>query len=739
MRGEIARCLLLAVAAAWLLHPYFTTRQIGAGDALWYANILGDYVTQARAGVFPIFAGQTDFAFNGSVYPLRAAPLYQHVAALLDFLTAHQLGFFALQHLFVVVAGFAGIFSTYLCLVALAPTRRWEAAGLATLYLSCPGVLATLFTQDLYMTWLTVPFLPVAIFAGVRSFRRDDWLGSALLAGSLAALWWAHAPIAFWITAAAFFLQLVRLLAFDRNRYAWLRAIGCAALFGVLAQYPFVSIKALQTSGLPATLDGLDHVEALPDNIAAAFPADLQPLSPAAAQLSDIQLGYGLWVILLVALLALAVVRLRETVFPLLVVAGVIFLLFPFPGNRWVYLHLPVYIQRLTYYWPMQRLYLLLAAIVAAVGIISLDLLSLRSRKLARSGRTVLALACVWALWESRQFARAGVERTLPADVSARHMLPENRLLMNHQYGLFATLPPYFSNGTMSAEFETRLLDANTREPLPDPAAPSLATVPAGTAANTAPNIHSPVSPARSAAPATALGAAPSAADEAAWHPLVGHIDENPGIIKMDTEFVLQPGRRYELSIVPHRKNATGILQIAGPTFFREYILPASGQPRAFGAGDTNSHSLPLWTTSRTPEQVEVRFIPTSADEHPADFADFGFFAVREVYSDRAPVQLLGLMPFRAVTRASVPTILETPRMYQPGYIAEVDGHPVTPEPTSTGLTAIPLSAGPHEVMLRFVGPLLLRFSYALSLTSWILFLTAVPVLYITRLRPQRR
>jgi hypothetical protein len=91
--------------------------------------MLADFVTQLRAGVFPVFIGQTDYAFNGAVYPLRVAPFYQHLAGVLDLLTGRQLGIFALQHLCVLVVGYAGIFSSYLALNALAPGQRWSAAG----------------------------------------------------------------------------------------------------------------------------------------------------------------------------------------------------------------------------------------------------------------------------------------------------------------------------------------------------------------------------------------------------------------------------------------------------------------------------------------------------------------------------------------------------------------------------------------------------------------------------------
>src|ERR1700690_350402 len=149
---------VLALAAAWLLHPFATGRMYGTGDAVWYAHMLADYVPQLRAGIFPIFVGQTEFAFNGAVYPLRVAPMYQHLAGLLDLLTGRTLGFFALQHLTVIFCGVAGIYACYLTLVRISPERRWSAVGFAVLYLSCPGLLATVYTQDLYMTWMTVPW-----------------------------------------------------------------------------------------------------------------------------------------------------------------------------------------------------------------------------------------------------------------------------------------------------------------------------------------------------------------------------------------------------------------------------------------------------------------------------------------------------------------------------------------------------------------------------------------------------
>ena len=255
-RNEAARIGLLAAVAAWLLHPFATSRMYGAGDALWYANMLADYVLQLRHGIFPIFAGQTEYAFNGAVYPLRVAPLYQHLAGALDLLTGQSLGFITLQHLTVILCGVTGIYASYFTLSRIAPERRWSAAGFAILYLSCPGILGTIYTQDLYMTWMTVPLAPLAVYGIVRTFRKDDLASQVWLAAPLAALWWAHAPIALWFTALAAVSQIVRLFHVRDRLAPFKRAALGAVLFILLAQYPFVSVSQIQPPGAKTAVVG---------------------------------------------------------------------------------------------------------------------------------------------------------------------------------------------------------------------------------------------------------------------------------------------------------------------------------------------------------------------------------------------------------------------------------------------------------------------------------------------------
>ena len=678
-RAEAARLVLLAAVATWLLHPFATTLQIGAGDALWYANMLGDFVTQLRAGVFPIFVGQTDYAFNGAVYPLRVAPFYQHLAGVLDLLTGRQLGIFALQHLCVLVVGYAGIFSSYFALNSLASGQRWSAAGLAILYLNCPGLLGTIYTQDLYMTWMTIPFVPWVVYGLARPFSEDSLKTQIILGAALAALWWAHAPIALWLTLIAAATQGVRLVALHRTGAHLGRAFWGGVTLVLLAHYPFVSLASLQTGAAPAT-DVLPRAHLIAEHIRDVFPGVFLPLSTHARALSDLQLGYALGLVLAVAMgLALKTRRV-----PLLALtaagAGLLLLILPVPGNAWVWDHLPETLKRLTYYWPMQRFYLIIAALAAGAGITALAASADLKINAAPRLRVLLVIACGWSLWESRQYVAAGGERTASAEVTARNLRAENRPAMNHAYGLFPALPAYFSHGVMDPRAEVRVLDHATLAVLP---------------------------------------ATPSST-EPALTPLRGTVDANPGVVLLSPSLTLQPGRRYALEFVFAPKSYVGILQLSGRTFFREYALPQSGEALAFGSEAPHNPTLPLWTTADAPETITQRFIPTDGTA-PQTFAAFAAIRLREINDATATVNVTAQLPFRATVQATQPAWLESPRMYQAGYEATVDGRAATVKKSPQGLTMIELQPGAQTITLTYQAPMLLRVSYVTSLLLWLL------------------
>ena len=454
--AEAARWLLLIGATVWLVHPYFAARLIGTGDALWYHHSLADAVTQFRAGVFPVFVGQSDYSFNGSIYPLRAAPYYQYLAGLLDLLTGRRLGFFALEHLTAIVSVIAGAASAYWALAWIAPGQRWSAAALALLYVMCPAVAGLFYAQDLYMSGMALPWVPLAFAAVVRSFDDDGLRPQAVLAASLAALWWAHSPIALWATAFAAVGELVRLIVRRPNRAGFARTAIAAGIFGALAAYPFASVFLLRTPG-EAIVPYIMDRQALLDGVRNSFPSSLQPIDLKAPILTYMQLGYGLWFVLLAGAVAWSFRPRLWAVGLLLASAGLlVLLLFPVPWiDRALWLSLPETVVGMTLYWPMQRFYILIAAAAVVCG---QRLLREFPANRAIGRDAVLLGLLVAALWSAREAAKFIEMARLQSDTvldSRRWSRLENVAVQRHTYGLFPRRPAYFTHGVVEPRMET--------------------------------------------------------------------------------------------------------------------------------------------------------------------------------------------------------------------------------------------------------------------------------------------
>ncbi len=188
-------------------------RTVGTADAYWYGNMVADYVTQLRAGIFPVFVGQSDFAFNGAISPLRFAPYLQHATGLIDLLTGRTLPFTGLLNLTLLASLLAAVFTTYATLVAIEGRTRWLALGFALLFIASPGVLSLAYTGDLFMSVCTLPYLPLVMYGIWGTFRDGDVRSVCFLAVALAAVWLCHPPIAFWAIVVATLSQIVRLVS----------------------------------------------------------------------------------------------------------------------------------------------------------------------------------------------------------------------------------------------------------------------------------------------------------------------------------------------------------------------------------------------------------------------------------------------------------------------------------------------------------------------------------------------
>ena len=696
--AEVARWLILSLATLWLVHPYFEARLIGTGDALWYHHSLADAVTQFRAGVFPVFVGQSDYSFNGSIYPLRAAPYYQYLAGALDFITSHKLSFFALEHLTAIVSFLAGAFASYCALIWIAPDRRWSACPLALLYVMCPGVAGLFYAQDLYMSGMALPWVPLAFAAVVRSFDDAGLRPQAILAASLAALWWAHSPIALWATAIAALGQGVRLVVQGPSRQPLARAAAACAVFGALAAYPIVSVFLLRTPGetiVPYTMDR----EALLQVVRDSFPSSIQPIDLRAPILTFLQLGYGLWLVLIASALAWLLLARRWAVGLLLGPAVLLLLmLFPVPClTRAIWLSLPETVVGMTLYWPMQRFYIL----VAAIAIVCAQRL-LREMPMGSAHRFVLVpvvlfAATLWSVHEASKFIEMARLQSDTALNSRRWSLLENVAVQRHTYGLFSRRPAYFTHGVVEPRMESRMLDPSTG---------------------------------RIIASDYDLGR-----EEPPKEEFQGKIGPNPGILDLEPAITLQSGQEYLLTFDFARPDTTGLLQIIGPEFYREYTLPRSGESKAFGSAPGSEKSITLWTTGLGSETVRLRFIPTTKDAKPSDFIPFARYRLKPIVEQALPVRVSSLIPFRATVRSPEAAVLESPRMFVPGYAATVNGGPVPVQKSAEGLVAFPVPQGESRVELRFTGPPLLREAFWVSAASWVVAVLWMALALLPRFR----
>ena len=258
--AEPLRVLMVGSAALGVLCPFFTDRLIGGTDARWYATMLQDFVAQLRAGVFPVFIGQGEYAWNGAVHLFRSAPVYMHVAGAWDFLTWRALNAPALQHLAILTAGLVGALSFYAAAAALLPTRRWMAAGFAVLYSSASAWLGVLYWDEAIMTFMGMAAMPAVLYGNARSLLAENGRGYRWLAVGLALVWMCHPPIALLATLLTLMLQGASLMWGRAPATRWRGGVLGALWFAGLSAYYFVSMSEVPRAAGSARADILQLV-----------------------------------------------------------------------------------------------------------------------------------------------------------------------------------------------------------------------------------------------------------------------------------------------------------------------------------------------------------------------------------------------------------------------------------------------------------------------------------------------
>jgi hypothetical protein len=698
VRQETLRSTLLFACTLWLMQGFFRSTLHGAADAGWYAMTLKDTVMQVRSGIFPIWTGQSIYQFNGAISPLRVAPAFQYLGALLDLITFRSLGIYSLQNLLLTLLALGGMVTSYLSLRTLLPDRKWLAAGLSVLFLSCPGVLGIPYNGDLYLSWTTLPLMPLVWFATVRSFQNQGKLETLVLLGAALGLcWWGHSPIALWSTFFAFVAQAVRMGVQWRDGIEWKAIFSSVGVFSAIAAYPIGSVLLYPAEpGYHADSFQLAGAGNIVDFLRETFPATILPISATGRSLGDFQLGYSLWALLLFSLWQQRGAWKWTSAVPLVCAGYLALLLLPIPGlvtALWTVM--PAFLRNITGNWAMPRICLLLAA---ATVFGTAACASTGDRRRRHTFSILVAIGCVWSLSEAEKFA-AGSHRSLPAPESAVDLLrPENVQLTRYSYGFFPHFPGTFTHSVANPELENCLLSADMSKTV---------------AANT---------------DAALTSGRLQATGDFHWRPI-----GQPNHAELDQELRIEPGRFYLLKFdFANPDTIHGVLELQGKHLFREYGLPEHGGPLAFGAGGTHSNVLPLWTTSEQ-QYISASFFPTkpvSEDQPTLPVAHVQLFSY-----DRAalPVQVNNWIPYKAQVKSPVAAWLETPRMYQPAYVAWVNHHPAEVRKSPDSLVSVAVPAGESDVELVYVAPTGLKLLFWLSLSS-IAAATAIGVIGGVRL-----
>jgi len=686
--GEVLRLLLIAGGCFGLMSAFVTKSLVGSGDAAWYSMMTSDFLTQWRAGIFPVFVGQTEYAFNGSVNPLRFAPYFQHFTGLLDLLTGHSLKFVALQNLALILSVIGGGLSAYFCAASILPRRRWTAAGLALLYAACPGVVALAYVGNLFMTVMALPYVPCVIYALWRSLEPGDVTGAMRTAPPLAAVWWCHAPVAFWLTLVAAVTHVWRLASRWRDGRICRDCLRAGMLFALCAGYVFISVWTLDPPSQPVErtliLQYLRNI----------FPNVLLPVSHAGLAAGDSQLGWSLWGVLLVSGAAFAW-RPRRANGLILGAAGILLLfLLPVPGlNRWLWTALPQTVCNITFYNPEQRFYVIIAAAVVIAGAATMAIAGERFPKSAIAFNLALLAGVCWSGREASHFIRQGFA-TRPGAARTRIQEGMNNIeLTRYSFNSLGSVPSYFTHGYIDPYLENRVL------------APDQATVLIDNAAVVRP---------------------PDSAPAIVLHPQVITHDNVP----LEPYFLLVPGVRYALRFDPLRPLYAGTLLAEGETVFREYGFPGSGAgmpfltaERAFGILPTSRDYFPIWISRPTGDRVQLRYVFAAPALTPVTEAPFAVVRLQSYEVGGLPVKITRWAPYEALLESPVAGAwLETPRLFTSGYRALVNGRRASVRRSADGRVLVALAAGANRIVLAYAGPGPLRWSYYAALVTWALW-----------------
>ena len=692
---ESFRWMLILMISTWAVGPVYDIKPSGAGDAFWYTIMLADYLEQLRVGIFPVWIGQTEYAFNGAFFPLRIAPGFQHLGGIVDAITIHSLDYVAVKNLVLALNAIATGFSTYFCFRSILTTKPNLAAALALVYLLSPGLLAPWVIGDQYMTFLTGPFVPIVFYGYWRSYTKNDAIGHILLGAGTAALWLFHTPVALWTSLFAAGLYVIKIVKhLQSGREGKMMLLALAVYIG-LGTYPIFSALSID-SMVKFSVDGesifSESMRIFPDILFKTIsngygPHNYQPgLAALAAGIAGSTLA----------------IYFRNTASLAFTGASLVLtlLILPIPGiSYWIWNHVPQFVLNATNTWAAQRLALIWVALLIFTLVTAISSSQKKSQPLL-TRLVLLIFVSASLLWSIREASALHlyIKRTIPAGPSMGWKIlydKHNLILSRYPYSYFQKTPPYFSHAYMDPILENRLLNRTDEKVFQS-------------------NYDR---------------AASSSTDDSRVLISSGLLrainDNNSVFYLLKPAPTIESSKHYALRLNFKNQSETGTLQIMGEKLFREYTLPDSGAgmgaqvglPQSFGTTPTSSHVVPIYTNA--PDALQLQITQILPDRPKTAEFDSVNYELWKYDPQKLPISVQSLAPYRVRVFSTKAAYLETPRMWLSGYSALVNGERLSVLRSPSHLCMIPLEAGESSVELNYNPPIYVWATYWIAITGW--------------------
>lgn len=691
--AEPLRLVLLSLITLLIFKPMFFNVDIGAVDAYVYHEIIADALEQYRHHIFPVYVGQSLFSFTGT--PMGRAPYLLLLVGLLNLLTFGKLHSLQIQHATIIFSALAGVYLMYFALLNIGPKKRWLAFVFAIFYITCPAILALIAKLDMYYSFMTIPFLPVLIYALIRNYQKNDVLSYVLFPASLSLIWMAHPSIAFFCTTICAIFFGLRLVF---QPQIFVRLVLTGGLFALLSLWQFTTIISLRM-GEYVDMTHFNPTKYAEDLIAfytSYFTGTFLPINLQNSVPAYYQLGYSLWGALILGLFVAIKKRNILLNYLLLCAFFLIALIYPVPYvSKYIWAHFPQAVIGLSSCWPMTRIYPVLAALCCFIGVFALqDIYSTQINKKYKWRSLIsvtLLLAVSWSCFQAAPFNKylAWYLFLKPAWLlpeNARHRL-EYTSGYNHNPMLEGIYEPALYNRLLNSD-GNELEHYNNKKIMTEACLSNPHT--------TRDNMVS---------------------DLKTSFPRQFNIQNGDALTPL-MNLKISPKVKYMLCFDMFISNAQGVFSVDGYKHETISVFRANAPTK-------KAMLIPVFTTENMEKKLTITLIQSALEngiKSEDSFIKLNSFNLKPYDITQLPIQLHSLIPYHVTVHNPISfSYLETAREYVDGYVALVNGKEYQTRISPSGRVMVPLLPGNNEVKLLYKGTAIIRIAFYISLFFWMI------------------